>query len=224
MPFKIERNGFFIKIKEQSDGDIRSFNDVCTEIINESIKEPAKKVLLYSDKDGETGPGYIIPGGLDRIYDRPTYEAILAEKVKYFQDKFNLEEAERTGDYSALSQEEVTKRSEKVIMTTSMFVAGRDIESEIEVVTAECAFGMNIFRDLFATVRDKVGGRSKAVEKVLKDGRSEAMTELRVNAFLKAADAVIAVNLEYVELSGGSKNGMLLVVATGTAVKLGRRL
>lgn len=108
----------------------------------------------------------------------------------------------------------------RVILTTSFEVAGREIESEIDMITAECAYGMNIFRDFFAGIRDLVGGRSKAVEKVLRDARTTVFDELRLQAEELGADAVIAVDLDYHELTGGGKGGMLLVVATGTAVRL----
>lgn len=107
-----------------------------------------------------------------------------------------------------------------VILTTSMFVENRKIENEVDVIVEECAYGMNIFRDMFASIRDVVGGRSKAVEQVLKDGRKEALAGLRLQAARLGADAVIAVDLDYQELSGGGKNGILLVVASGTAVNL----
>ena len=114
----------------------------------------------------------------------------------------------------------LTEKARNIILTTSMFVANHEIDKELDVITAECAFGMNIFRDLFAGVRDIAGGRSNATEKVLQDARVEALNQLRTRAVHKSADAVIAIDLKYVELSGGGKNGMLLVVATGTAVKL----
>lgn len=59
-----------------------------------------------------------------------------------------------------------------IILTTSIQVAGREIEREAGLITAECAYGMNIFKDFLAGIRDIVGGRSKAVEKILRDARS----------------------------------------------------
>ena len=58
-----------------------------------------------------------------------------------------------------------------IVLTTAPTVANREIDHEIEVITAECVFGMNIFRDLFAGIRDIFGGRSKASHKVLRDAR-----------------------------------------------------
>ncbi len=107
-----------------------------------------------------------------------------------------------------------------IILTTSFQVAGRDVERELEVITAECVFGMNLFRDFFAGITDMFGGRSGATQKVLRDARRTALSELREEAHDLGADAVIAVDLDYQELSGGDKGGMLMIVASGTAVRL----
>jgi len=84
-------------------------------------------------------------------------------------------------------------------------------------VTAECAFGMNLFRDLFAGVRDIFGGRSGATQKVLRDSRKKVLEELRIEARELGANAVIGVSLSYSEFSGQGKS-MLFIVASGTAV------
>lgn len=110
--------------------------------------------------------------------------------------------------------------SNRIILTTAFTVANHDIVEEIDIVTAECAYGMNIFKDFFASIRDFVGGRSESVENVLKDAKETTMNELRAVARHMGADAVIGIDLDYHELAGGGKNGMLLVVASGTAVKL----
>lgn len=107
---------------------------------------------------------------------------------------------------------------EAVILTTEAYPQGLKIVERIEVVTAECAFGMNIFKDLFAGVRDIVGGRSEAVQKTLRDSRRTALYELKKEAYEVGANAVVGVDLDYVELS--SAGSMILLVASGTAVKL----
>lgn len=86
----------------------------------------------------------------------------------------------------------------------------------IEIVTAECAFGISIFKDLFAGVRNIVGGRSKAVQQTMRDARRTALYELKVEANLVGANAVVGVDLDYVELSAGGS--MVMLVASGTAV------
>ena len=130
-----------------------------------------------------------------------------------------MDESWGEGEEFLTKQQAEKERLSNMVMTTSMFVAGREIESEIDVITSECVFGMNVFRDIFAAVRDVVGGRSKASEKVLADARKEAMQGLKEKAAKIGANAVIAIDLDYMEMGGG-KSGMLVSIASGTAVKL----
>ena len=102
------------------------------------------------------------------------------------------------------------------IMLTTEAAPNINITKRIEIVTAECAFGMNIFKDLFAGVRDIVGGRSKAVQKTMRDSRRTALYELKKEAHAVGANAVVGVDLDYMELSSGGT--MVLLVASGTAV------
>ncbi len=80
---------------------------------------------------------------------------------------------------------------------------------------------MNIFKDFFAGVRDIFGGRSAATQGVLRDARKVVLTELRREAYSVGANAVVGVDLDYSEFSGGGKS-MLFLVASGTAVQLKR--
>lgn len=77
---------------------------------------------------------------------------------------------------------------------------------------------MNIFKDLFAGVRDVVGGRSKAVQENMREARRTALFELKREAYEVGANAVVGVDLDYVELS--SSGSMVLLVASGTAVRI----
>jgi uncharacterized protein YbjQ (UPF0145 family) len=106
-----------------------------------------------------------------------------------------------------------------IVLTTAPGVDGFRVARTLEIITAECAFGMNIFRDFFAGIRDFVGGRSLATQKVLRDARRTCLTEFRREADELGADAVIAVSLTYSEFSGQEKS-MLFLVASGTAVQL----
>lgn len=129
-----------------------------------------------------------------------------------------VEEADEQHKAARLSK--FSNPAEETILTTAYSIAGREIDSEIEIISAEVVFGMNIFRDVFAGLRDIVGGRSGSVQKVLRDARLKALSELKSEAKLVKADAVIAVSLNYHELTGGGKNGAIMLVASGTAVKL----
>lgn len=102
-------------------------------------------------------------------------------------------------------------------VTTAHNLEGQRVIKNVDIVTAECVFGMNIFRDIFAGVRDIFGGRSEASQKVLRDARVTCLNELRREAYALGGNAVIAVDLDYSEFSGGGKS-MLFLVASGTAV------
>ena len=102
------------------------------------------------------------------------------------------------------------------IMLTTETAPNLKIMKRIEIVTAECAFGMNAFKDLFAGVRNIVGGRSEAVQQTMRDSRRVALYELKKEAYEVGANAVVGVDLDYVELS--SSGSMVMLVASGTAV------
>lgn len=121
---------------------------------------------------------------------------------------------------SSMSSRGVARLSEieSVILTTEAYPQGLVILERIEIVTAECAFGMNMFKDLFAGVRDIVGGRSEAVQKTMRDSRRIALYELKREAHAVGANAVVGVDLDYVELS--SVGSMVMLVASGTAVRI----
>ena len=103
-----------------------------------------------------------------------------------------------------------------MLMTTTAMVDGKPISRYLGIVTGEAIIGANIFRDMFAGVRDIVGGRSATYEKGLAEARELALGEMRQRAVALGATAVIAVDLDYEVL--GSRNGMLMVSASGTAV------
>lgn len=102
------------------------------------------------------------------------------------------------------------------ILLTTETAPNLNITKRIEIVTAECAFGMNVFKDLFAGVRNIVGGRSEAVQQTMRDSRRVALYELKKEAYEVGANAVVGVDLDYVELS--ASGSMVMLVASGTAV------
>ena len=122
----------------------------------------------------------------------------------------------KTKEQQKLDTEQELDTTIDAIMLTTETAPNINITKRIEIVTAECAFGMNIFKDLFAGVRDIVGGRSKAVQKTMRDSRRTALYELKKEAHAVGANAVVGVDLDYMELSSGGT--MVLLVASGTAV------
>ena len=115
-------------------------------------------------------------------------------------------------------KEKESEEISSVILTTESN-SNFQIIKRFEIITAECAFGMNIFKDFFAGMSDFFGGRNKSTQGVLKDARKTVLYELKKEAHLLGANAVIGVDLDYSEFSGGGKS-MLFVVASGTAVIL----
>lgn len=105
-----------------------------------------------------------------------------------------------------------------MILTTTPTISGRVIAEYRGIVTGEVIVGANIFRDLFASITDIVGGRSGAYESKLRQAREQAFRELEGEAKDKGADAVVGIDIDYEVL--GKDGSMLMVTASGTAVKL----
>ncbi len=107
-----------------------------------------------------------------------------------------------------------------MIITTTPYVQGRDIVEYKGIVTGEAILGANLFRDLFAGIRDIIGGRSGAYEKELRNAREIAVQEMESIAREQGADAVVGVDIDYEYLQLGSGGGMLMVTCSGRAVRL----
>ncbi len=160
----------------------------------------------YTRQPADTAPDYECPqcGVIYSKYD-PSYVRPLTPSERYqLQEQANAAARQRLA---------------KMCITTTPTVPNREIESVIEVVSAECAYGMNLFKDMFTAITNTVGGRSGSIQNTLRDARRQVMADLRNEAFSVGADAVVGVSLDYSEFSGGGR-AMLFVVATGTAVKL----
>ena len=106
-----------------------------------------------------------------------------------------------------------------ILTTTTTSVEGRPVQDYLGIVTGEAILGANIFKDLFAGIRDIVGGRSGAYEEELRKARTIALDELGVAAQQLGANAVIGVDIDYETVGQGGS--MLMVSASGTAVRLG---
>ena len=103
-----------------------------------------------------------------------------------------------------------------MILTTTPTIDGKHIREYRGIVTGEAILGANIFKDLFAGVRDIVGGRSGSYEKELRQAREIAFQELAASAASAGANAVVGIDLDYEVL--GQNNGMMMVSVSGTAV------
>ena len=107
-----------------------------------------------------------------------------------------------------------------MILTTTDGVGEQRIIAHLGIVSGEAILGANIFKDFFAGIRDIVGGRSGAYEKSLREAKDTALREMTEQAQALGANAVVGIDLDYetISLSGGGS--MLMVAASGTAVKL----
>lgn len=104
-----------------------------------------------------------------------------------------------------------------MLVTTTHSIQDKQIEY-LGLVTGEAILGANIFKDLFAGIRDIVGGRSAAYEQELRKAKETAVSEMCDEATRMGANAVIGVDLDFETV--GSNGGMLMVAASGTAVRL----
>lgn len=107
-----------------------------------------------------------------------------------------------------------------MIITTTPSVEGKTVQQYLGLVTGDAVMGANIFKDIFAGIRDIVGGRSAAYEEELDNAKTIALREMEQRAQQRGAEAVIGVDLDYETISGSTTGSMLMVSASGTAVKL----
>lgn len=120
----------------------------------------------------------------------------------------------RSGDVSF----EPSTRITQMIIVTTPSMEGRRIKKYLGLVSGDAILGANIFRDLFAGIRDIVGGRSAAYEKELRNAKRIALVEMIDEATELGGNAIVGVDLDYETIEVGGGGGMLMVSATGTAV------
>ncbi len=107
-----------------------------------------------------------------------------------------------------------------MILTTTDVIQGATVQSYLGVVTAEVVYGSNALRDFFAGIRDIIGGRTGSYEEVFRKGQQDALAELEQRARQMGADAVVGIEIDTGTINVDSKGALLLITATGTAIKL----
>ncbi len=105
-----------------------------------------------------------------------------------------------------------------MITTTTPDIQGKTIEQYLGVISAEVIIGANIFKDILGGLRDVFGGRSGTYEKVLAEAKENALNELVQKAQAMGANAIVGIDLDFETI--GSGGSMLMVVASGTAVRI----
>ncbi|MEB3830831.1 YbjQ family protein [Phormidium sp. CCY1219] len=107
-----------------------------------------------------------------------------------------------------------------MILTTTDVIQDAVVESYLGVVTAEVVYGSNALRDFFAGIRDMIGGRTGSYEEVFRKGQLEAIAELEKRAQSLGANAVVGIEIDTGTINVDDRGALLLITATGTAVKL----
>lgn len=139
-------------------------------------------------------------------------------------ERERLEEAEQERREQNIAFEAAAKAQSAAvacIILTTETAHNLPVAERLDIVTAEVVIGMHLFKDIAGVFRDVFGGRSKLMQEGLRDARKTALDELRREAHALGADAVVGVDLDYSEISGGGKS-MLFLVASGTAVTLAK--
>ena len=106
-----------------------------------------------------------------------------------------------------------------MITTTTNNVDGRTIRTYLGVISSETIIGANVFKDILGGLRDFFGGRSGTYEKVMEEAKVTALRELEDKARAMGADAIVGIDLDFETI--GANGSMLMVSASGTAVRLG---
>jgi uncharacterized protein YbjQ (UPF0145 family) len=107
-----------------------------------------------------------------------------------------------------------------MLITTTHSLDGRQISEYLGLVSGEAILGANIFKDFFAGIRDIVGGRSAAYEQELRRAKDIAIREMTDSAMALGANAIVGVDLDYETIGSGQGGNMLMVSASGTAVRV----
>ncbi len=103
-----------------------------------------------------------------------------------------------------------------MIISTTPSLEGYQIDQYLGIVSGETIIGANIFKDFFASITDIVGGRSSAYERVLREAKATAISEMEAQARQFGANAIVGIDLDYETI----RDGMLMVTVSGTAVKI----
>lgn len=122
---------------------------------------------------------------------------------------------------SQIENTEIAQKAAQVILTTAPSLEGFKIIETLEIVSAECAFVMNLFLDQLVALTDVFGGVESSMQQTLRTARRTCLEELKKEAAEINANAVIAIQMKYGEFSGKGKS-MLFLAATGTAVRVER--
>ncbi|MDR5655518.1 YbjQ family protein [Ruixingdingia sedimenti] len=129
------------------------------------------------------------------------------------QQALGLDDPEEAIEDPDMLRERKVAEAAHIILTTET-AHNLPVAERLDIVTAEVVIGMHLFKDIASAWRDTFGGRSNVMQEGLRSARKTALNELRLEAHALGASAVVGVDLDYSEISGGGKS-MLFLVASG---------
>lgn len=138
----------------------------------------------------------------------------------YPDDKVHLGLCDECFESDSTNPQAANTRANAVILSTSIDVPGREIESAIGLVSAESALAQGVIKDIGNSWRDFIGGKSSNVQSAIRQVRDVCFSQLKNEAANAGADAVVSVQISYHDIGSTSIGGILFIAATGTAVKL----
>ena len=159
------------------------------------------------------------------LHKRAVYNLYVAKLQNYYQPSYNcavfLLPLPHGGPAHAGKQPFVFRNNQKqnlMIITTTPTIEGHPIQAYKGLVTGETIIGANVFKDFLAGIRDFIGGRSGAYEKVLREAKDTSLQEMMQRAEELGANAIVGIDLDYETVGQGSS--MLMVTCSGTAVRI----
>ncbi len=149
-------------------------------------------------------------------YCRPCHIKMMGLQARGETDQ-HYEERQR----KEREEERALKAKTKNMTVTTETAHNLPVAERLGIVAGETVLGLNAFKDLFADARGLVGGNSQTMQTAMKDAREQAMESLKAEAAKMDADAVVGISIEYNDIGNGGK--MMMVAATGTAVRLAEK-
>ena len=200
MSFTIHKTDNSIEISKEENGQYKSFDDVCTEIISQDKQHTIESITL--DINGDK---YQVTEGVDRFYDRPSYQVLVNEFERAKQAQAESAEHDK--------KDEIVSN---INFITSSTIAGMKIVETLGMARGSTVRAKHIGRDLMAELKGLVGGEIKGYTELIAEGREEAIYRMKDDAFRMGADAIVDVRFGTSTLTAGFTE----MISYGTAVKI----
>ena len=205
MSFTIHKTDNGVEISEDENGQYKSFDEVCTEIISQGRMHVIESITISI-----SGEKYQVKEGVDRFYDRPSYQGLVGELERgKLSDLERVKQEQKERNY--INDEALSS----INFVTSSTIAGMRIVETLGMARGSTVRAKHIGRDLMVGLKNIVGGEIKGYTELLAEGREEAIYRMKVDALSLGATAVVDVRFGTSTLA----DGLAEIIAYGTAVK-----